>query len=241
MAIFKSAAKQLAKQVTKGKAKKKPSGRKQKLTKKPIKASKKPAVKRRRANVEDFYNVEFDLKARGMTPAQREKLAKEMAFDDRYAKVVRTKDARGKLPKSTDPGIARRSKPKTDPKNLSTLKEAAKKAKASKPKKATGKKSQPTKLQKLQREYDGLLPTVKRAERKKGNNSKFAPVFKARGMTPMKKGGSLKAVDKSKNPGLAKLPTPVRNKMGYAQSGGKVGKVIKANMSGDNLVRSCYD
>ena len=82
MAIFKSAAKQLAKQVTKGKAKKKPSGRKQKLTKKPIKASKKPAVKRRRANVEDFYNVEFDLKARGMTPAQREKLAKEMAFDD---------------------------------------------------------------------------------------------------------------------------------------------------------------
>ena len=30
MAIFKSAAKQLAKQVTKGKAKKKPSGRKQK-------------------------------------------------------------------------------------------------------------------------------------------------------------------------------------------------------------------
>jgi hypothetical protein len=33
-------------------------------------------------------------------------------------------------------------------------------------------------------------------------------------------GGSLKAVDKSKNPGLAKLPTPVRNKMGYAKKGG---------------------
>ena len=56
-----------------------------------------------------------------------------------------------------------------------------------------------------------------------------------------KGGGSLKPVDAEKNPGLAKLPTPVRNKMGYAQSGGKVGKVIKANMSGDDLVRSCYD
>ena len=56
-----------------------------------------------------------------------------------------------------------------------------------------------------------------------------------------KGGGSLKPVDAEKNPGLAKLPTRVRNKMGYAQGGGKVGKVIKANMSGDDLVRSCYD
>ena len=56
-----------------------------------------------------------------------------------------------------------------------------------------------------------------------------------------KGGGSLKPVDAEKNPGLAKLPTHVRNKMGYAKKGGKVGKVIKANMSGDDLVRSCYD
>ena len=59
-------------------------------------------------------------------------------------------------------------------------------------------------------------------------------------------GGSLKSVDVDKNPGLAKLPTPVRNKMGYAKAGGKVyrkkgGKVIKTNMSGNDLVRSCYD
>ena len=233
MAIFKSAAKQLAKQVTKGKAKKKPSGRKQKLTKKPIKASKKPAVKRRRANVEDFYNVEFDLKARGMTPAQREKLAKEMAFDDRYAKVVRTKDARGKLPKATDPGIAKRSKPKTDPKNLSTLKEAAKKAKASKPKKATGKKSQPTKLQKLQREYDGLLPKVKNAERQKGNNSKYAPVFKARGMTDMTE---MKAGGMVKRKGGGKV---------YKYShGGGLGKTKGKKVSGNDgnaIVAACYD
>jgi len=36
--------------------------------------------------------------------------------------------------------------------------------------------------------------------------------------------GSLKPVDSSKNPGLAKLPTEVRNKMGYAKKGGSVKK-----------------
>jgi len=41
----------------------------------------------------------------------------------------------------------------------------------------------------------------------------------------MKKGGSaLKPVDKQKNPGLAKLPTQVRNKMGYMKKGGQVRK-----------------
>jgi len=41
----------------------------------------------------------------------------------------------------------------------------------------------------------------------------------------MKKGGSaLKPVDKEKNPGLAKLPTKVRNKMGYMKKGGSVRK-----------------
>jgi len=41
----------------------------------------------------------------------------------------------------------------------------------------------------------------------------------------MKKGGSaLKPVDKKKNPGLAKLPTQVRNKMGYMKKGGSVRK-----------------
>ena len=49
----------------------------------------------------------------------------------------------------------------------------------------------------------------------------------------MKMGGSLKPVDKSKNPGLAKLPTPVRNKMGYQKYGGDVdmmqaGGVVKS-------------
>ena len=34
----------------------------------------------------------------------------------------------------------------------------------------------------------------------------------------------LKKVDKSKNPGLAKLPEKVRNKMGFLAKGGKVSK-----------------
>tara|TARA_R100000900_G_C3296049_1_gene156729 strand:+ start:162 stop:719 length:558 start_codon:yes stop_codon:yes gene_type:complete len=35
---------------------------------------------------------------------------------------------------------------------------------------------------------------------------------------------NLKPVDKANNPGLAKLPTGVRNKMGYMKEGGAVGK-----------------
>jgi len=34
----------------------------------------------------------------------------------------------------------------------------------------------------------------------------------------------LKPIDKKKNPGLAKLPTDVRNKMGYMKDGGSVSK-----------------
>jgi hypothetical protein len=47
-------------------------------------------------------------------------------------------------------------------------------------------------------------------------------VKKMGGGSMMKKGGSLKPVDKEKNPGLSKLPTKVRNKMGFMKKGGKV-------------------
>ncbi len=65
---------------------------------------------------------------------------------------------------------------------------------------------------------------------KKGGSSKsskqqaaIAMSMKAAGKKPkMKMGGSLKPVDSSKNPGLAKLPTEVRNKMGYQKKGGSV-------------------
>ena len=40
-------------------------------------------------------------------------------------------------------------------------------------------------------------------------------------------GGALKAVDSSENPGLSKLPTEVRNKMGYMKKGGMAKKGMK--------------
>lgn len=53
----------------------------------------------------------------------------------------------------------------------------------------------------------------------------IAMSMKAKGKKPkMASGGSLKQVDSSENPGLAKLPTAVRNKMGYAKKGGTVKK-----------------
>ena len=52
----------------------------------------------------------------------------------------------------------------------------------------------------------------------------------------MKEGGkALKPVDKKKNPGLAKLPTHVRNKMGYMKDGGKVKKKFP-DLTGDGKV-----
>jgi hypothetical protein len=39
-------------------------------------------------------------------------------------------------------------------------------------------------------------------------------------------GGSLKPTDAEENPGLAKLPTDVRNKMGYMKKGGKAKKMM---------------
>ena len=44
----------------------------------------------------------------------------------------------------------------------------------------------------------------------------------------MKKGG-LKPVDREKNPGLAKLPTRVRNKMGYMKKGGSTRNTRRMN------------
>jgi hypothetical protein len=44
-------------------------------------------------------------------------------------------------------------------------------------------------------------------------------------------GGSLKAVDASENPGLSKLPTEARNKMGYMKKGGTAKKMNMGGMA----------
>ncbi len=60
----------------------------------------------------------------------------------------------------------------------------------------------------------------------------------------MAMGGKMKPVDAKKNPGLAKLPKDVRNKMGYMAMGGKMkadedfmygGKMMKKMMKGGKM------
>jgi hypothetical protein len=48
-----------------------------------------------------------------------------------------------------------------------------------------------------------------------------------------KEGGTMKPVDAKKNPGMAKLPTAVRNKMGYMKKGGMAHDDAKADMKMD--------
>ena len=48
-----------------------------------------------------------------------------------------------------------------------------------------------------------------------------------------KEGGTMKPVDMKKNPGIAKLPTAVRNKMGYMKKGGMAHDDAKADMKMD--------
>jgi len=66
----------------------------------------------------------------------------------------------------------------------------------------------------------GVKDMIGRGEATKVGKSVFHKFVRERkfggGMT------GLKPVDKKKNPGLAKLPTKVRNKMGYMKNGGKV-------------------
>jgi hypothetical protein len=52
-----------------------------------------------------------------------------------------------------------------------------------------------------------------------------APMKKGGKVKKCAEGGSLKETNAEENPGLAKLPTNVRNKMGYMRSGGKAKKM----------------
>ena len=50
-------------------------------------------------------------------------------------------------------------------------------------------------------------------------------------------GGALKAVDSSDNPGLSKLPTEVRNKMGYMKKGGMAMKKGMHKMADGKMMK----
>ena len=84
---------------------------------------------------------------------------------------------------------------------------------------------------------------LKRAEKKAGGGK----------VMYRQSGGNLKDVP-AENQGLSKLPTKVRNKMGFKKGGGqamkyqkggmvymKNGGVVKASNDGDKLVAACYD
>ena len=66
-----------------------------------------------------------------------------------------------------------------------------------------------------------ITPTKANASSAAGKGDNTSSKFKSGGAACYSEGGSLKDVDSEDNPGLAKLPTNVRNKMGYKKSGGK--------------------
>ena len=103
---------------------------------------------------------------------------------------------------------------------------------------------------------DALKASIKDMKSRGGPGGRTKIKYKKGGGYMKKKmagGGSLKTVDVKNNPGLAKLPTPVRNKMGFAKGGGKVykygqggdlgktkGKKVSGN-DGNSIVAACYD
>jgi hypothetical protein len=70
---------------------------------------------------------------------------------------------------------------------------------------------------------DGGSVGIYGAKKKSGD---LDSIKKAKDIKPKKlaEGGMLKDTDAEENPGLAKLPTDVRNKMGYKKAGGCVAK-----------------
>ena len=115
----------------------------------------------------NLYNIEYKLKSRGMTPAQKKQLRKEMAITgDPYP-------PKSKKPKSND-AAAKQFMPDKPAAGMGTNKRQPK-----------------SKIMKLQQEYEALRPSAKRAERAKGKLSRFSPVFEKLGMIGRAKGGSL--------------------------------------------------
>ena len=76
---------------------------------------------------------------------------------------------------------------------------------------------------------EGFNPTPNQIKKANMNAGRRKAMPKKGGGYMKKKmagGGPLKAVDAKKNPGMSKLPTPVRNKMGYAKKGSSVSKAM---------------
>ena len=110
-----------------------------------------------------------------------------------------------------------------------------------------------TKTMKIPREkkaFGGLLGKKKKSVKPKKPNpdsikQKILPKKKKDRLDELRKdlglkegGSALKPVDKEKNPGLSKLPTQVRNKMGYMKKGGAVKQMVKTVTSPTTHLRN---
>jgi hypothetical protein len=82
-----------------------------------------------------------------------------------------------------------------------------------------------------------IAPTKANASSAAGKGDNTSNKFKNGGRACYNEGGSLKEVDAPNNPGLAKLPTSVRNKMGYMRHGGNVSETNKKAGDKDATVR----
>ena len=119
-------------------------------------------------------------------------------FTEQKEKIIKTTDAYKK--KVNDPEVKKKMNETTS----KTLGKISQILKGEKVKKANGGR--------IGRRLGGGTNMAKR----KTNVQKIKETF-----APKSKNKNLKSVDKNKNPGLAKLPIEVRNKMGYAKKGGR--------------------
>lgn len=104
-----------------------------------------------------------------------------------------------------------------------TKSKVAAKKKASHPNDAYKNMVNPATGKKGQMGGEGTTPPFSNPSKQLRPYKKLDPATSAKNgkrMNKMKAGGSLKPVDKAAKPGLAKLPTAVRNKMGYQKNGG---------------------
>jgi len=119
-------------------------------------------------------------------------------FQEQKEKIIKTTDEYKK--KVNDPEVKKKMNETTS----KTLGKISNILKGEKVKKANGGR--------IGRKLGGGANMAK----KKTNVQKIKETF-----APKSKNKNLKSVDKKKNPGLAKLPIEVRNKMGYAKKGGR--------------------
>jgi len=164
------------------------------------------------------YNMASPIRMRKRAARRQARKYRKMSSEERLQRVEAAKARRAQNQKSTSSVSYKVSTPVDKAAKVKAVKADIKKKKSiskqneitiANRKAAAAAKPGETYIRTMK---DGTKKTV-RAVKKAAYGSKIKKA---------KKGSSLKAVPKD-NKGLSKLPTGVRNKMGYAQDGGKLG------------------